>query len=483
MDKEIDGYLGYAKSILIAPAGYGKTTFLSQCINKILPTITKRILVLTHTHAGVASIKSKCCKNVNNGLVEITTISGFFQKIFCSFYGNLPTNQENGKPNFKRINEDTHKISQNKILCEILGNTYCHVFVDEYQDCSIKQHETIINLSRYIKLHVLADPLQAIFKFNKSDGVLDFATDFADFVKYDFLQTPWRWYKISNNRELGDSIKCLRLTLQNSGTVQLDKMTGVKFIKTSSNDNCFYRILINTIANLNSSSLLILYPNGYEYSIEYRAKNRSRFDFTKEFTIIEAIDDKSFYTAAILIDNFINTSDTDQFFPLLLEIFINCSFNKSDLNLWFNNKSVKNKKDITDNKKAQKLKLLIKNLLYSRTSYNLHKILSFLRYELHLYPKRTELYASINNILKISSTDSTLERMTNNRNKVRILGRKVEGKNIGTTLLTKGLEFDDVIVIDAHKIIDRENFYVAMTRASKRLIIMSNNTIWNNKGS
>ena len=76
------------------------------------------------------------------------------------------------------------------------------------------------------------------------------------------------------------------------------------------------------------------------------------------------------------------------------------------------------------------------------------------------------------------SNDTILERMAQNRNKVRMVGRIVDGKCIGTTLLTKGLEFEDVIVIDAHKIEDKENFYVAMTRASKRLIVMSDNSIW-----
>ena len=97
---------------------------------------------------------------------------------------------------------------------------------------------------------------------------------------------------------------------------------------------------------------------------------------------------------------------------------------------------------------------------------------------MHFSPKRPELLYSIMSILKMHSNDTILERMTQNRNKVRIVGRKVDGKCIGTTLLTKGLEFEDVIVIDAHKIEDKENFYVAMTRASKRLIIMSESQKW-----
>ena len=70
------------------------------------------------------------------------------------------------------------------------------------------------------------------------------------------------------------------------------------------------------------------------------------------------------------------------------------------------------------------------------------------------------------------------DNMILHRNRVRIIGRKVEGKCIGTTLLTKGLEFEDVIIIDAHKIKDVNNLYVALTRASKRLFIYSSSAIW-----
>ena len=63
------------------------------------------------------------------------------------------------------------------------------------------------------------------------------------------------------------------------------------------------------------------------------------------------------------------------------------------------------------------------------------------------------------------------------RNKIRKIGRKVDEKCIGTTLLTKGLEFDAVIIVDAHKFRCPKNLYVAMTRATKKLIIFSKENI------
>lgn len=59
------------------------------------------------------------------------------------------------------------------------------------------------------------------------------------------------------------------------------------------------------------------------------------------------------------------------------------------------------------------------------------------------------------------------------RNVVRRGGRKIRGRCIGTTLLTKGLEFDTVIILDAHRFEDSKNFYVAISRACKNLVILS----------
>jgi len=73
--------------------------------------------------------------------------------------------------------------------------------------------------------------------------------------------------------------------------------------------------------------------------------------------------------------------------------------------------------------------------------------------------------------------DSVYESMKKSRDIVRRQGRKVMGKYIGTTLLTKGLEFDTVIVLEAHKFTDPKNFYVALTRACKKLIVFTNNAI------
>lgn len=49
----------------------------------------------------------------------------------------------------------------------------------------------------------------------------------------------------------------------------------------------------------------------------------------------------------------------------------------------------------------------------------------------------------------------------------------------GPMLSTKGLEFDTVVVLNAHRFNDKRHLYVALTRCCKQLIVISNNHILN----
>ncbi len=56
----IDTFFKAQKSMIIAPAGYGKTHTIITALKAFQET--KKVLVLTHTHAGVASIRDKAKK-------------------------------------------------------------------------------------------------------------------------------------------------------------------------------------------------------------------------------------------------------------------------------------------------------------------------------------------------------------------------------------------------------------------------------------
>ena len=77
------------------------------------------------------------------------------------------------------------------------------------------------------------------------------------------------------------------------------------------------------------------------------------------------------------------------------------------------------------------------------------------------------------NKLRITASESIVR----NRNVLRRKGRKVMRKSIGTTLLTKGLEFDNVVILNAQQFDDPRHFYVALTRCSEKLVVISSTAV------
>ena len=73
----------------------------------------------------------------------------------------------------------------------------------------------------------------------------------------------------------------------------------------------------------------------------------------------------------------------------------------------------------------------------------------------------------------VSNNKSIYDNMVDYKNRIRQMGKKVEGRCMGTTLLTKGLEFDTVVIVDAHLFSDKKNFYVAISRACKNVVIFT----------
>lgn len=481
MDPRGINFLSEKNSLLIAPAGYGKTTFLAEALEYLCPIVPTPILVLTHTHAGVASIKKKCAHINIGSKVEITTISGFCQKIVSTFDGHLPCAKADGRPNFDNILRRAYEIVKLKKPRLILSKTYSHIIADEHQDCSYMQHVFIRLCATAIPLHIMADPLQAIFGFNK-ERMVNFETDFSKFNCYYFLNTPWRWYQEGNNRLLGDSLNWLRATLRNKTTLSLDKISGATFFIGESSESDFWIKLRKLISETSSKNLLILFPNGFEYQINTRAQRKTQFDLSHQFTLLESIDDKTFYQCAKILDRCISSQSKELFFESFIRLLNLVSLRKGDIDEWFNAKGVKRKTDWDKSISAQKIQLLLKSIELSNYSVeNIEALLKYLRYVLHFYPKRQELLSAIFAVMRMKGGVSMYDNMIIHRNRIRVIGRKVEGNCIGTTLLTKGLEFEDVIIIDAHKIEDINNLYVALTRASKRLFIFSASAIWRPK--
>jgi len=149
------------RGIVIAPAGCGKTFLLAEAVG----CSTGRQLVLTHTHAGVRAIRGHLERQgVPSALYRVATIDGFSLRYASAF----PTLSKWATPiptgnDWKTLRGCAQVLLGTSAIRRVLAVTYSGVFVDEYQDCSVAQHQLILALGEFMPVRVVGDPLQAIF--------------------------------------------------------------------------------------------------------------------------------------------------------------------------------------------------------------------------------------------------------------------------------------------------------------------------------
>lgn len=469
---EYKEFVSKSKSLCIAPAGYGKTHTIAECLNHC----DGKQLILTHTHAGIASIKEKIKKvNLPTNTFHIETITGYAQKYVKAFYhGTDVPSQENGTDYYPFIIKKATELVRIKPISSIITLSYSGLFVDEYQDCTVPQHNFILALSEILPTHILGDPLQGIFEFNEPLVDFTLTPGMSEFLSHsNTLTEPKRWER--TNPTLGNSLKAIRVNIEAGQPIDLrNHKSSIEVIIIQHGDlynpqKEYYKKIWKLLGG--EKNLLVLHP--ISGSTAPRLKVLERFG--NLLTLVEAIDDKDFYGITALLD----LCNKDNIDKTIRDIC--CEFGvfsvtrlKKDL---FNDTGVKNtrrfiadindvKSKITQYKIAPSLKLLSQILQKIKT---LSEVKCF-RPETH--------YAICHALEDAEQTKITVkEAMINRRNMTRRVGRKIYGRCIGTTLLTKGLEFETVAILDAHTLTCPKNLYVALTRATKKLIIFTTNPV------
>lgn len=477
-------FLNSKKGLLIAPAGHGKTHAIATCVKM---SDDKHVqLILTHTHAGIASLRSKLNSlGVSKQKYIIETICGFAQKITFAYTPFVTIPEQTDKEYFKYVVNRATNLIDKKSVQNVLINSYHGVFIDEYQDCSIEQHKLIMKLAKLMPSHILGDELQGIYDF--ADKLVDFSRDLSDYNNFSFLNEPWRWECDGNCKELGQKIlKCRKKLLTNQISFKLVHDKNAHFYvfqHDSDRTGKYYSAVRNLVEQVKDDSVLIILPTYYDNKnwlrggIEDRAKFRKQSGLEYTFSLIEAIDDKSFYSISEDIDTFVTSvKRIHKKEKRLFEILAKFSFNKTALAEWIDhqNSNIKNKRG-DNNPLSKDLKRRCEILFVDNTLKNFLPIIEFFTKKLKYRPKRPELlYSLIKSIsMAIKNNNSVFNCMIEYKNIIRHTGRKIKGRCIGTTLLTKGLEFDTVIIVDAHLFTDKKNFYVAISRACKNLIILT----------
>ena len=449
---------------IVAPAGHGKTEMIAD----IVKMSDDSILVLTHTNAGVEAIKKRLLKK---GLVQskihVGTIAGFCQK-WCFSYPKTacidPTLSrfDNSDAYYAQLYSGSKRLFSNAWARQILLASYKAIIVDEYQDCILEQHAIFLSLNIDIPVWVFGDPLQGIFEWG-NNKIVDWTRLPWDEVKINTF--PWRWSK--TNLELGKYLQYVRHEIEpilNKHSLNIDLKPNNHFLRIINPSTFKGFDYIKEWSNYRS----VLYITDFESSqIEFCKSMRGCFQ------VDEKQDCNILYANARMIDS----SAGCALLRALLDFSCCCASHvKTEFSSYIS-RLENNSTDFSHIKKHFKIGCALLHALDGNIKMMVDALiliskcsdLNFYRKELFSEMIRSLRYAddhkiSVEEAAKHIRSDADLQKRYSN---FKFLASR--------TLLSKGLEFECVI-IDMRRNIRAKDFYVAMTRATKMIYVITPST-------
>jgi hypothetical protein len=458
-----------AKGYVIAPAGYGKTHLITMAVK----AASKRQLILTHTFAGVNSIKTKMTAlGVPSSKYQIDTIASWSLRL-CLAYPKTsgwkvehPTSKQ-----WNKLYESCTGLLGKQFVRRVVAATYAGVYVDEYQDCSDLQHSLVCAFGEFLPCRILGDPMQAIFDFGVDEGKpVDWAVSvYPTFTCLGQLETPWRW-TTTGDPKLGAWLKKARETLEQGQ--KIDILNGLpECVKRAYTTPEFlaakqYNSLMSLLGH--NDSVIALYGG------DQKSKNKTHdlaLRLAGRFSSIEEVEGKALHS---FVKKLVAAKTTKAGFLLAVGFAKKCFTGVAKALTAGTQKG-----EIAKQSKATKYPLVLhaaNAYLDSPTSAHLKAFFMALKANPETSAYRRDLLYRFLNVLKIhiDGAGATLTEAANlYQRDMRHTGRPISHRKlIGTTLLVKGLEYDHAVILDADAL-DAKDLYVAMTRGSKSLTIIS----------
>lgn len=458
---------------IVLPAGCGKTEILASTVASAAAD-GERVLVLTHTNAGVSVIRRRLRTYAASAeTIGVSTIDSFMQRVALAFptLGSPLGLDEDSPEYWPTLRQVATEVVGRKSVLETMNSSYDLVVVDEYQDCSHQQHSFVSWLASQVRCLVLGDPLQAIFGFGGVvlvDWDQEVVPTFPQVQEAPFVQRPWRWK--GRNEALGEWLLMeLRPSLEAGSVIALNEAPGLVWAQSS--PQALQGVHFEYLPS--ASSTVFVLPA--KHRVRPFAKGRKgRFP---------ALENRQM-SAAVLEAKRLDAAGTDggQLAAAVVKAVNGCASGVTGLVSAGSLQTLLGRLEAGpplptgghDDRKAVRVAL---NALKVAGSSSL--VLDALRTfwaasDIHVYARDClrDIIAAAEGVSRGDYSDYA-EAVCSIRAVRKHAGPASPPQCSAHTLLIKGLEFDRCIVIDAHELQSREHLYVALTRGSDHLKVLS----------
>jgi len=463
----VEAMLASRRSFAVAAAGCGKTELLGKLV---ADPRSGRQLVLTHTHAGVGAIKKRLTDmRVPHDKFHLDTIAGWclrYGAAYPAISGYRPGAEAD--PDWTATYPGAERVCRTTLGKRVVGESYSGVLVDEYQDCSLKQHELVMALSECIPCRGVGDPLQTVFGF-RDDPVVPWATIRNDFDVIDgALTKPWRWRRQGRNANLGEWLVAARTQLETTGRLVITADAPVSWVQHDANIE-EPQAWANTCRSLSAPATdavvaILKWPNKCE-CLAKRMGGR--------WPIFERFDDPDLLRLGMKLVDADGPSVVEE-----LVAFVSERMTGVGAALKTAVAAIKAGRGVSRISKYRDHANRLHALANTPTPANalgwLDGVLAH-RDDWWLY--RRECIYQLREALRHCDGDTTFAELPDMisaaRTRARHRGRYMQRRTIGTPLLTKGLEFEHAVLLWEPDHLSVQGLYVALTRASKSLTVVS----------
>ena len=467
---EID-LLTIARGLVVAPAGCGKTQLIADAL--IRHKGPKPVLILTHTNAGVVALRARLDKaGVKPSAYRLSTIDGWAIRLITTFperAGHNPAIVAGPRPNYPAIRVAAAKLLESRHINDVIAASYARLLVDEYQDCSIRQHAIVYYASLILPVCVVGDDMQAIFGFG-DDPLAGWGEHVCShFEAAGSLGRPWRWIN-AGAEPLGQWLLEVRRNLLAGVAIDLrtapEHVTWVP-LDGSSNDHPKLLDACRVTPPDGRGSVLIIGDSTNPGSQRRFASQ------TPGAVAVEAVDLRDLVNFAAGLD--LNAGDAlHRIASFAEELMTNVG--AADL---INRTGIITRG--TARREASATETAAVAFLGDRTHKRVAELMVEMNKEAGVRVYRPAVLHACLRALDMcqSAAGKTFhEAAIHMREQNRLLGRPLPRRAVGSTLLLKGLEADVAVILNASAL-DGRNLYVAMTRGSKRLVVCARSPILN----